>query len=58
MLREIGGWSMVAGRWVYLYRAIDRHGQVIDVLASAKRDLTATAGSSPGRSSTPDSRWR
>jgi transposase-like protein len=24
----------VAGRWVYLYRAIDQYGQVIDVLAS------------------------
>ena len=32
----------VAGRWVYLYRAIDQHGQVIDVLASPKRDLAAT----------------
>ena len=32
----------VAGQWVYLYRAIDQHGQVIDVLASPKRDLTAT----------------
>ena len=32
----------VAGRWVYLYRAIDQHGQVIDVLASPQRDLTAT----------------
>ena len=32
----------VAGRWVYLYRAIDQFGQVIDVLASDKRDLTAT----------------
>jgi transposase, IS6 family len=32
----------VAGRWVYLYRAIDQHGQVIDVLASQKRDLAAT----------------
>jgi IS6 family transposase len=31
----------VAGRWVYLYRAIDQHGQVIDVFASPKRDLTA-----------------
>jgi transposase, IS6 family len=29
----------VAGRWVYLYRAIDQYGQVIDVLASPKRDL-------------------
>ena len=29
----------VAGRWVYLYRAI---GQVIDVLVAQKRDLAAT----------------
>ncbi len=29
----------VAGRWVYLYRAIDQYGQVIDVLVSEKRDL-------------------
>jgi IS6 family transposase len=32
----------VAGRWVYLYRAIDQCGQVIDVLVSEKRDLAAT----------------
>jgi transposase-like protein len=32
----------IAGRWVYLYRAIDQFGQVIDVLVSEKRDLTAT----------------
>jgi transposase, IS6 family len=32
----------VAGRWVYLYRAIDQRGQVIDVLVSEKRDLGAT----------------
>jgi DDE domain len=32
----------VAGRWVYLYRAIDQFGQVIDVLLSEKRDLAAT----------------
>jgi transposase-like protein len=31
----------VAGRWTYLYRAIDEHGQVIDVLLSARRDLAA-----------------
>jgi transposase-like protein len=31
----------VAGQWVYLYRAIDQHGQVIDGLASPKRDLAA-----------------
>jgi transposase-like protein len=32
----------VAGRWIYLYWAIDQYGQVIDVLASKKRDLAAT----------------
>jgi IS6 family transposase len=32
----------VAGRWVYVYRAIDQFGQVIDVLVSEKRDLAAT----------------
>ena len=32
----------VAGRWVYLYRAIDQYGHVIDVLLSEKRDLAAT----------------
>ena len=31
----------VAGRWVYLYRAIDQYGQVIDVLVSEQRDLAA-----------------
>jgi transposase, IS6 family len=32
----------VARRWVYLYRAIDQYGQVIDVLMSEQRDLAAT----------------
>jgi transposase, IS6 family len=32
----------VAGRWVYLYRAIDQFGQIIDVLVSEKRDMAAT----------------
>ena len=32
----------VAGRWVYLYRAIDQYRQVIDVLVSEKRDRAAT----------------
>jgi transposase, IS6 family len=32
----------VAGRWIYLYRAIDQFGQVIDVLVSDRRDLAAT----------------
>src|SRR5450631_938982 len=31
----------IAGRWTYLYRTIDQHGQVIDVLLSVRRDLTA-----------------
>jgi transposase-like protein len=31
----------VAGQWAYLYRAIDQHGQVIDVFLSARRDLAA-----------------
>jgi transposase-like protein len=30
-----------AGRWTYLYRAVDRHRQVIDVLVSARRDGAA-----------------
>jgi IS6 family transposase len=31
----------IAGQWSYLYRAVDQHGQVIDVLLSARRDLGA-----------------
>jgi IS6 family transposase len=31
----------VAGRWRYVYRAVDEHGQVIDVHVSARRDLPA-----------------
>jgi transposase-like protein len=31
----------VAGRWTYLYRAVDQHGQVIDVLLSTRRDAPA-----------------
>jgi transposase-like protein len=37
----------VAGWWVYRSRAIDQYGQVIDVLASEKRDLAATRRFSP-----------
>jgi transposase-like protein len=32
----------VAGRWTYLYRAVDHHGQVIDVLMSTRRNAAAT----------------
>jgi IS6 family transposase len=31
----------VAGKWTYLYRAIDQFGRVIDVMASRRRDLAA-----------------
>ena len=31
----------VAGRWTYLYRAIDQHGHVIDVLVCERRDGAA-----------------
>jgi len=31
----------VAGRWTYLYRAVDQHGQVIDVLMSSRRNAVA-----------------
>src|SRR5881397_3372862 len=31
----------VAGRWRYVYRAVDQHGQVIDVYLAAKRDNAA-----------------
>jgi IS6 family transposase len=31
----------VAGRWVYLFRAVDQSGQVLDVYASSRRDSEA-----------------
>jgi transposase-like protein len=31
----------VNGVWRYVYRAVDQHGQVIDVLASTRRDADA-----------------
>src|SRR5277367_3455318 len=31
----------VKGRWTYLYRAVDKFGQTIDFLLSAKRDTAA-----------------
>jgi IS6 family transposase len=31
----------VAGVWRYVYRAVDQHGQVIDVYVSSHRDITA-----------------
>jgi hypothetical protein len=49
----------VAGGWTYLYRAVDQHGQVIDVLVSTRRNAAAAQaffaralryGPAPGRS--------
>jgi IS6 family transposase len=31
----------VAGTWRYVYRAVDQHGQVIDVFVSPRRDIKA-----------------
>jgi transposase-like protein len=31
----------VAGRWRYVYRAVDQFGQVIDVVVSPRRDVRA-----------------
>jgi transposase, IS6 family len=31
----------VAGRWRYVYRAVDQYGQVVDVYVSSKRDIGA-----------------
>jgi IS6 family transposase len=31
----------VAGRWAYLYRAVDSEGNTIDFMLSPNRDLTA-----------------
>jgi transposase, IS6 family len=31
----------VAGTWRYVYRAVDEHGQVIDVYVSPRRDIAA-----------------
>src|SRR3954452_17843795 len=31
----------VAGVWSYVYRAVDQHGQVIDVYVSKRRDIVS-----------------
>jgi IS6 family transposase len=50
-------YAKIAGRWVYLYRAIDQFGQVIDVLVSQQRDLATTRHSLPVPWNT-GRRWR
>jgi transposase-like protein len=42
----------VAGRWRYVYRAVDQFGQVIDVLVAARRDAGPLTGSSSALSAT------
>ena len=32
-------WAKVAGVWRYVHRAVDQHGQVIDVYVSRRRDI-------------------
>jgi len=46
--RPVGGWwsvdetyVKVAGVWRYVYRAVDEHGQVVDVVLSERRDTEA-----------------
>ncbi len=45
--RSVTGWFVdeahvkVAGTWRYVYRAVDQHGQVIDVYVSTMRDVKA-----------------
>ena len=49
----------VAGKWRYVYRAVDQYGQIIDVYVSARARLPARhAGSSPERSARMASRSR
>lgn len=31
----------VAGQWKYVYRAVDREGDTVDFLLTAKRDMAA-----------------
>ncbi len=31
----------VAGKWRYVYRAVDQHRQIVDVYLSARRDIAA-----------------
>ena|ERR1700712_1506659 len=54
--RPVGGsWRMdetyikVKGVWRYLYRAVDKQGETVDLLLAAKRDMAAASASSTSR---------
>jgi len=34
----------ISSRWMFLWRAIDQNGEVLDVLVQAKRDKRAAGG--------------
>jgi hypothetical protein len=48
----------VAGRWIYLYRPVDQHGQVIDVVLSRRRDARPHGRCSPVHCGAGRLRWR
>jgi transposase-like protein len=55
-VRPVGGsWRVdetylkIKGRWVYLYRAVDKADRTVDFLLSKRRDIAAASDSFPGQ---------